>query len=319
MRKITPLTAAIGLAIAPVLFAAPAQAATLPHTWVASNGDNTATCDRTAPCATFAGALAKTDVEGEITCVDSGNYGGLNIGNSVTINCENAIGSTSISGSPGVISIHTLATDVVALRGLDIDGLGFPVNGGLINFFGAGVLHVHKVKMNKLRGGGNGITFNPSGTAKLFVSDSTITDNGSSGVSGGIVIKPASGVQADVTVDRTRIENNFFGIIADGTDGGIIHGVVRDSVVAGNANFGIGASTSTANVVLLLENTTITNNNYGLVAVGAGAGLAVRNSSILFNTTGLYAATGGVLGSYKNNSVGGNGTDGAFTVVAAQQ
>jgi len=36
MHKITLLTAAIGLAIAPVPFAAPAQAVNLSHTWVAA-------------------------------------------------------------------------------------------------------------------------------------------------------------------------------------------------------------------------------------------------------------------------------------------
>src|SRR5437588_465735 len=37
----------------------PAHALLL-HTWVASNGDNNASCDRSAPCATFAGAYNKT-------------------------------------------------------------------------------------------------------------------------------------------------------------------------------------------------------------------------------------------------------------------
>jgi len=170
------------------------------------------------------------------------------------------------------------------------------------------------------RGSGSGIVFNPNfGAAKLFVSDCTITNNGSSGISGGIVIKPGSGAQADVTINRTQIENNFFGIIADGTGGGSINGVVRDSVVSGNVNFGIVTSTSSASVILLIDNTTVTNNNYGLVAVGAGAGMVASKSNIMFNTTGLYTATGGLLGSYKNNNVGGNATDGAFNIFAGQQ
>ena len=326
MRKITHLTAAIGLAIAPVLLAAPAEAATLNHTWVASSGTDNVTCgDRSAPCATFAGAFGRTTAGGEITCVDSGNYAAtpLFIDMSITINCENAIGSVSSSAGPTYIRVTTAITDIVTLRGLDLDAMDqvFPPNNGRIIFDGAGVLHVHKVKINNARGVPNsGILFTPSGGGKLFVSDSTITDHvGSSGVSGGIVIKPAASATAEVSIIRTQIENNFYGIFADGTGGGTIRGVVRDSVVSGNVNIGITVAASSTSVVLLVDNTTVANNNYGMAAVGTGAGLAVGRSSIIFNNTGLFTATGGVLGSYKNNNVGGNTVDGMFNAFAGLQ
>ena len=69
MHKITHLTAAIGLAIAPVLLAAPARALMLSHTWVASTdlgGSDANSCDRSAPCRTFNTALAVTAAGGEI-------------------------------------------------------------------------------------------------------------------------------------------------------------------------------------------------------------------------------------------------------------
>ena len=47
---------------------------------------------------------------------------------------------------------------------------------------------------------------------------------------------------------------------------------------------------------------------------GSNAGMLVRNSSLVTNATGLFAAGGGVLLSYGNNSVNGNvTTDGALT------
>jgi len=127
--KVTLLTAAIGLAIAPVLFAAPARAASSNHTWVATFGTDNGTCgDRPTPCATFAGAYGNTAAAGEITCVDSGNFNipGLtfNINKSITINCEAAIGSTLSGVGVGTFFIVTAATDIVTLRGLDIDGSG---------------------------------------------------------------------------------------------------------------------------------------------------------------------------------------------------
>ena len=325
MRKATLLMIAMGSAIAPVLLAAPARAL-LTHTWVASTdlgGSDVNSCDRSAPCQTFGTALAKTFAGGEITCVNSSNFltASLSIDKSITINCEGAIASNAVAGGYffGTITVTTAATDTVTLRGLDLDGLGFTNSGifSLINFTGAGVLHLHKVKINNLRGTNTGVTFNPTGAAKLLVSDSTIADNGSSGTAGGIIIKPAAGVEANVTIDRTRIENNLFGIIADGSLGGTIRGVVRDSVVADNANIGITAGSAGQNVLLLIDNTTVSGSSYGLAAVGAGAGMAVGRSSVVYNTTGLFTATGGVLVSYKNNNVDGNGTDGVFSSAAA--
>jgi hypothetical protein len=79
MHTITRLIFAVGLALAPVLPAATAQATDLKHTWVASaaaGGNNSNSCDITAPCATFTGAYNNTAAGGEITCLDSGDYGG---------------------------------------------------------------------------------------------------------------------------------------------------------------------------------------------------------------------------------------------------
>jgi len=214
------------------------------------------------------------------------------------------------------------AVNVVTLRGLDFDGKGNVCSNqdtSFIVFSGAGVLHLERMRISNFKGNCSGINFAPTGAAKLFISDSTVTNNGGFGITSGILIKPASGVHADVTIDRTRIENNLFGILADGTGGGTVNGVVSDSVVSGNVNFGITASGSGTSVVLLVESTKIAGNTYGLVAVGAGAVMAVGKSSIMFNGTGLYTASGGAIGSFKNNNLGVNGTDGTFTAVAAQQ
>src|SRR6266446_6086997 len=75
MRKIALPLSIIALAL-PFLAASPAQAQAT-RTWVSGTGnDNSATCSRTAPCKTFAGALAnnKTAAGGEVNCLDPGGF-----------------------------------------------------------------------------------------------------------------------------------------------------------------------------------------------------------------------------------------------------
>src|SRR5204863_769158 len=106
----------------------------------------------------------------------------------------------------------------------------------------------------------------------------------------------------------------------DGSAGGIIRGAVRDSVISGNTNNGITvAASAPGSSVLMIENTMVAGNNFGLVA-GSAAGMLVNNSSVVFNNTGLFTVSGGVLLSYGSNNVNGNATtDGAFTGIIGQQ
>jgi Right handed beta helix region len=321
MHTIVRLTFAIGLAVAAVLLLAPAEAATLLHTYVSSTGSTEGSCDITAPCPTFSSAYSNTAAGGEITCVDSGNYGSVvTISHSITINCENVLGSITEAGGAaiGEIIITAGASDVVILKGLDLDGLDDNAQTPLINFGGAGVLHVEKVKINRMAT--HGIFFGPNGSATLDVSDSTITDNGS-GTTAGIYVQPDSGVTANVTINRTAINNNIFGIVADGTKGGIIKGTITDSVVSGNSQNGITASSSGSSVVLQVDRSTVASNgNHGLVAGGSGAGMLVSNTNVFNNGGGLYTTGGGTLYSYGNNHVNGNnGNDGTFTGTVGQQ
>ena len=45
------------------------------RTWVSGTGDDMNPCSRAAPCKTFAAAIAVTDTNGEIDCVDAGGFG----------------------------------------------------------------------------------------------------------------------------------------------------------------------------------------------------------------------------------------------------
>jgi hypothetical protein len=323
MRKLAfPLTIGAVMGLVAVLVS-PARAQ-LQHTWVASTGNDANSCDRAAPCATFEGAIGKTAAGGEITCADSGNYAGLAIDKSITINCENAIGSNSGGGiNVGAITVNTPAGAVVTLRGLDFDGQGIQIPAGSpsghISFIGAGVLHVDKMKISHLRGaGGSGIRFAPTGPARLDVSDSFIADNGSNVSTAGILIRPTSGGSANVSVSRTDLKGNVNGIFVDGSGGGgAVNLSVRDSLVTGSSNVGIVVATPGPAVTALIDRTSVSSSfNVGVAASGAAATVRIGNSTIYGNVTGVAAFSGATLRSYKNNQINGNGTDG--TPLAAE-
>ena len=86
MRRIALLCLSIGLLL-PVLASAPAHAQAT-GTWVSGVGDDANPCSRTAPCKTFAGAISKTAINGEIRCLDPGGFGAVTITKSVTIDCH---------------------------------------------------------------------------------------------------------------------------------------------------------------------------------------------------------------------------------------
>src|SRR3982751_814555 len=55
------------------------------RTWVSGVGDDLNPCSRTAPCKTYAGAMSKTAVNGEISTLDPGGFGAVTITKSITI------------------------------------------------------------------------------------------------------------------------------------------------------------------------------------------------------------------------------------------
>jgi hypothetical protein len=305
--------------------ASSAEAATLFRTWVSNTGDDGHSCDISAPCQTFNGAYANTTVGGEITCLNDGNYGVLNIEHSLTVNCQYSIGGLLTGNGVSTVSISAGAGSVVTLRGLDFDFAGetlfdCPGGNGTISFTGGGVLHLQKMKINHYNASGcSGVLFAPSSDATLDVSDSDITDNGNGGTSGGVNIAASPGVHVNVTVTRTQIQGNYFGIICDGRGGGTIHATISDSVVSGNAEDGITALSSGSSVVLTVDQTKVAGNLAGLFAGGSNAGILARNSTVFNNTVGLDATGGGTLYTYGNNSVNGNTTNGAFTGSAGLQ
>src|SRR6267154_2020283 len=100
MRRIA-LVAIITGFLVPFLSVAHARAQAT-RTWVSCVGDDANPCSRTAPCKTFAGAISKTAVNGEIDCLDPGGFGGVTITKSITLDCTFANGSILVAGTNGI-------------------------------------------------------------------------------------------------------------------------------------------------------------------------------------------------------------------------
>jgi hypothetical protein len=297
----------LGCAIFTGLTAAPASAQAT-RTWVSGVGDDANPCSRTAPCKTFAGAISKTAPSGEINCIDPGGFGALTITKSIAIICDNVEAGVLVSGTNGII-VNAGAADTVFLSGLDIEGIGTGLNG--VKFLAGAALHVANSVIRGFSTGapdGNAILFSPSTLAKLYVTNSTVSENGV-----GIEVKPSGAGGAQVFIDGVHAANNVTGIRGNGTGTtGEINVSVKNSEAAGNTAAGFNATSSGAQVTQLMLNQVVSANNgsFGIRVDGAGATARFGNSAITGNATGTSAVNSGVLASYGNNQINGNTADG---------
>jgi hypothetical protein len=281
------------------------------RTWVSGVGDDANPCSRTAPCKTFAGAISKTAVGGEINVLDPGGFGAVTITKAITISSECFEAGVLVSGTNGIIVNVPNAGDDVTLRGIDFEGLGTGLNG--ITLITGGTLHVQKCTIKHFTN--SGINFAPtvSGSA-LHVSEHTVIANNNAGniAFAGVLVKPTSGASVNADVNGVQFENNANGVTADGTGGGGAMNVnVRDSKVASSSNSGIVATTSGPAVKMTVDSTMVVYSaNTGVASNGAAATVRIGSCTISNNVTGVAALGGSTFQSFKNNQIASNTADG---------
>ena len=296
MRKLTISLAIFGLAL-PFLATSPAQAQ-VSRTWMSGVGDdaNTATnCSRTAPCKTFAAAIGVTTPGGEINCLDPGGFGDVIIASSLTISCEvgtaGSLRTNFFFG--GNITINAASTDVVTLRGLDIDGQGIGDIGIAIS--SAKAVHIEKCAIRNFTSAGVATTTVSSSTVFLYIVDTVISAN-----YGGIWLPSAGGFKV-ATLKNVIIT----GARADGLSlaNSNVYANVTDSVISGNSGSAVVtyASSTTANI----ERSTIANNAVaGLYAAASGSTIRATGNGIYNNTYGVLIAQGATIQSDGTNKHG---------------
>jgi hypothetical protein len=283
------------------------------RTWVSGVGDDVNPCSRTAPCKTFAGAISKTFINGEIDCLDEGGFGVVTITKSITLNGTygGGFGSILASGAANGIGINVAvsANDPLAtvrLRNLEINGTGASgaagtrtgVNG--IKVFNATNVYIEHCLITDFSN--RGITDERVTAGNIYLSDTTVRNCAQSGV----VLLPTN-VALKAAADHCRFEGNGnAGLVADTN----VIATVSNSIAAGNVGAGFFAETAGATTRLNLESCESVNNGQG---INSGTGLSdviCSNVNVHNNGIGLNFS-GGTIHSYGNNKVSGNAGGGA--------
>jgi parallel beta helix pectate lyase-like protein len=293
------------LAIATFMFAtvsiAQAQAS---RTWVSGVGDDANPCSRTAPCKTWAGAISKTAACGEIDALDPGGYGAVTITKSITLDGTGTFASILASLVNGIV-INAAATDVVTIRGISINGFCNGING--INILQAKTVNVEDCVIFRFSTG-NGITVNETSGLNLNVRNSVIRDNTLDGIN-----TTSSGGNVTVTLDNVRLSGNGNGLHARSGSRVTAH----NSVFSNNTTNGVFADAAGSALVnvFVWDSQISMNGGAGVRAGNAGnvgtSGVTINQNQIDRNTSnGVLISTGGVVNTFGNNSILGNGTDG---------
>lgn len=281
------------------------------RTWVSGVGDDVNPCSRTAPCKTWAGAISKTFIGGEIDALDPGGFGTVTITKSITLDgC--CITSILASGTTGII-VNIAAGNAndperrVTIRHITINGTGASGSAGVrtgvraINILAAKSVWVENCYIAAFTN--EGIRMAVAETTMLSVKDTNI-QNCNVGID---VSSSAGGTAALLITDKARVERMSNNGINIGTHG---FASIRDSTVMFNGADGISMGATNNDGKVFVENSMVNHNpTVGLRAGNAAADtvnpqLVVSNCRISSNGS-AFATAGGTIGSHGNNSVDG--------------
>jgi hypothetical protein len=319
MMKQATIVGSIALAscLALGVSAANAQAT---RSYVSGVGDDANPCSRTAPCKTFAGAIGKTATGGEIDCLDSGGFGAVAIGKSITIDCtaSGLIGGVVPAAATG-ISIIAPGGNIV-LIGLDISASGGNSRTGIA----IGVAdHVTISDCIVYGFNGDGIDVEPTTIAGLYVDiiRTKVFDNAASG----IFFKPTGGASIRGAIVGSQVSNNGNGGNGDGisindnvnTISGSVKIVVSNtqSLHNGSGN-GFAVFSSTGGVAEMAIDSSVASDNNADVGV-TGANATVRFTRTMLSAGTAVSNSGGTVVSYSTNMIDG-AVVGTLTTVASQ-
>jgi hypothetical protein len=302
MRTHLP-AALLATALASSLFAAPAQAAGAPRTFVSAAGSDSNNCTNVAtPCRHLAAAFAATAADGEIYVLDPANYGSLTITHGVSIEGHGWASIAPVSGG-NAITINANIGDKINIIGVVLDGTNLANTTGILFTSGFNLIVRDSVIRNFTLQGIDFEPNTPNTSAQIYVSNTLIADN----FDNGIAINPTNGNLAVGVLDHVATVNNSHNGLFANAATGFIDVTITDSVSTNNEETGIFAMSSGNKVAIMVRNTTSSYNGaLGLRASGMGAIVRVTRSTILGNNSGWGISSGGVVLSFADNTIDDN-------------
>lgn len=228
---------------------APACMAQATRTWVSGVGDDANPCSRTAPCKTFAGAISKTAIGGQIDALDPAGFGTVTITKPITIDGGPNAGGILASGTIGIsVNVNAATPGAVVLRNLKINGAGTTLGTNGINILAGDQVRIQNVDIERFST--NCIKVASTRPVVVSVLDATLQSCGN-----GLNVDSAGGA-ATATLERSNVLFNTTGVLANGADS-----TVR------------------------LSNSSILDNTLGLSATGGAGITSFNNNRLKGNTT----------------------------------
>jgi hypothetical protein len=302
IRRLMRSLAILSAILLPLLHADSAHAQTR-HSWVSHNGSDGNTCIVTSPCASISQALANVIGDGgQITCLDSGNFGVFTVTISVVIDCRGTV-PISFADDLTLPCANGIAINapgkVVTLRGLNLNGVNMrgPCSLSGIDIQAAAAVYIEDCVIENFSQKGI-LDERTSGLTKLVIKNTIVRNNTSAG------IVAAAAPKNSVVLENVQSIGNTYGI-AVATGNNVI---INRSVMSQNTIAGIEADPGAQ---VFADSTEISHNvNYGIYALGK---VTLANSDVAFNTSSIFGSTT----SFGNNRFVGNGGGTAPTPAGA--
>jgi hypothetical protein len=290
-----------------------AQAAGIPRAWVSGNGSDAGGCGApTAPCRSLQYVHDHIIAAGgEIDILDPAGYGAVTITKALSI-VNDGVGTAGVQATSGnAITIAAAGSDVIILRGLDIEGVGTGAHG--VDATSFGTLHIENCEVSNFTNVGVHVDATTAGA--VYVNDTIVRNNGDAGM-----YFRTSSPTMYVSIDNTRAEGNAQQgfTVTNGVMATMSRTVASNNGGAGGPNgSGFFVYTDPSKNAELNCDSCVASNNVknGFQVTSYGSGIiGVTQSTATDNVGfGFYNVNSGAFETFGTNIVRGNNGGGSQT------